>query len=120
MKLEYVDYRNLSEVTTSVGLSALENLCTDPALLEKIKYTATLMEQLAEDNSGRFLVAVSEYHNLIISVQFTGIALWKLLDFISLHPEMAWKPYITSDLDERDIPVVNIQIFYALKGNPIY
>lgn len=68
MELEYADYHAPSVVTTSVGLSALENLCTDPALLEKIKYTAELMEQLAERRQGKYTAKLGETGNLFLTV----------------------------------------------------
>ena len=120
MELEYADYRNPSKVTTSSSLSAMENLCSDSELLEKIKYTATLMEQLAEHIKGKYLVTVSEYHNLTISVLSRGTLFWALASFFYEHPKVFQKILITSDLNEQGIPIVNIQISYALKGNPIY
>ena len=68
MELEYADYHAPSVVTTSVGLSALENLCTDPALLEKIKYTADLMEQLAERRQGKYTARLGEAGTLFLTV----------------------------------------------------
>lgn len=68
MELEYADYHNPSKVTTSGGLSAMENLCTDPALLEKIKYTAELMEQLAERRQGKYTARLGETGNLFLTV----------------------------------------------------
>lgn len=64
MKLEYVDYHNPNEVTTSSSLSALETLCPDSELLERIQYTAAVMEQLAERRQGKYTARLGETGNL--------------------------------------------------------
>lgn len=68
MELEYADYHAPSEVTTSSSLSALETLCTNPALLERIQYTAAVMEQLAERRQGKYTARLGETGNLFLTV----------------------------------------------------
>ena len=68
MKLEYVDYHNPNEVTTSSSLSALETLCPDSELLERIQYTAAVMEQLAERRQGKYTARLGETGNLFLTV----------------------------------------------------
>ena len=68
MTLVFTNYRVSNKGTTSSSLSAMENLCTDPELLEKIKYTADLMERFAERKHGKYTARLGEAGTLFLTV----------------------------------------------------